>query len=86
MRRDVNEATANAAGKFIDFLIQPEQQKVFVQYGFRPTHGNIDLVSVANSPWNQGIPGAQVNPQISTLAAPQPSVLGEIKRLWQRVQ
>lgn len=86
VRRDVNEATANAAGKFIDFLIQPEQQKVFVQYGFRPTHGNIDLVSVANSPWNQGIPGAQVNPQISTLAAPQPSVLGEIKRLWQRVQ
>ncbi|WP_293058689.1 substrate-binding domain-containing protein [Okeania sp. SIO2B3] len=86
VRRDVNGATANAAGKFIDFLTQPEQQKVFVQYGFRPTHGNIDLLSVANSPWNQNIPGAQVNPQISTLPAPQPSVLGEIQKLWQRVQ
>ncbi len=63
-----------------------DQKKVFVQYGFRPTHGNIDLLSVANSPWNQNIPGAEVNPQISTLPAPQPSVLGEIKRLWQRVQ
>ncbi|NEN88378.1 MAG: ABC transporter substrate-binding protein [Okeania sp. SIO3H1] len=86
VRRDVNGATANAAGKFVDFLTQPEQQKVFVQYGFRPTHGNIDLLSVTNSPWNQNIPGAQVNPQITTLPAPQPSVLGEIQKLWQRVQ
>jgi len=86
VRQNVNGATANAAGKFVDFLTQPEQQKVFVQYAFRPTHGNIDLLSVANSPWNQNIPGAQVNPQISTLPAPQPSVLAEIQRLWQRVQ
>lgn len=86
VRRDVNQATASAASKFVDFLIQPEQQKVFVQYGFRPTKGNIDLLSVANSPWNQNIPGAQVQPQISILPAPEPSVLGEIQRLWQRVQ
>ncbi|MCL2925473.1 MAG: hypothetical protein MGF17_12875 [Trichodesmium sp. MAG_R04] len=86
IRRDINEATANASDKFVDFLIQLEQQKVFVQYDFRPTSGNIDLLSVVNSPWNQNIPGAQVNPQISALAAPPLSVLGEIKRLWQRVQ
>ncbi|MGD1804436.1 substrate-binding domain-containing protein [Dapis sp. BLCC M126] len=86
VRQNVNGATANAAGKFVDFLTQPEQQKLFVQYGFRPTHGNIDLLSVANSPWNQNIPGAQVNPQVDTLPALQPSVLGEIQRLWQRVQ
>ncbi|WP_155994366.1 hypothetical protein [Trichodesmium erythraeum] len=47
---------------------------------------NIDLLSVANISWNQNIPGAQVNLQVYTVAAPQPSVLGEIKGLWQGVQ
>lgn len=86
VRPDVNQATAKAASKFIDFLILPEQQKVFVEYGFRPILDNLDLKSVANSPWNQNIPGARVNPQVSTLPTPKTQALGEIKRLWERVR
>ncbi|EAW38484.1 M48 family metalloprotease [Lyngbya sp. PCC 8106] len=85
LRHHVNLRTAHAASKFVDFLSEPEQQKVFVQYGFRPVNSNVNLESVANSPWNQHIPGAQVNPQISVLDAPQPNELREIQRLWQRV-
>jgi ABC-type molybdate transport system substrate-binding protein len=86
LRPDVSQATAKAASKFIDFLTLPEQQKLFVEYGFRSILNNLELKSVANSPWNQNIPGAQVNPQTSTLPTPKTEVLGEIKRLWERVR
>ncbi len=85
VRQDVDGAKANAARTFISFLTEPAQQKVFVQYGFRPTSGGIDLRAVPNSPWNQTIPGAEVNPPVKTMPAPKSQVLGEIQRLWQRV-
>ncbi|MCA1991820.1 MAG: substrate-binding domain-containing protein, partial [Coleofasciculus sp. S288] len=85
VRHDVNETTANAARKFISFLSEPEQQQVFVQYGFRPTRGDINLESVPHSPWSQTIPGVEVNPPVKTVPTPNTQVLGEIQRLWQRV-
>ncbi len=84
VRENVDSATANAAKKFITFLTEPNQQKVFVQYGFRPASNSINLQSVPNSPWSQAIPGAEVNPAVKTLPAPKPMLLGEIQRLWQR--
>jgi ABC-type sulfate transport system substrate-binding protein len=85
VRQDVDSVTTNAARKFVSFLTEPEQQKVFVQYGFRPASNGINLQSIPNSPWSQNIPGAEVNPPVKTLLAPKAQTLGEIQRLWQRV-
>ncbi|MCG6138362.1 MAG: substrate-binding domain-containing protein [Nostoc sp. LLA-1] len=85
VRHNVDANTANAARKFLDFLTQPEQQAVFVQYGFRPVNNTVDVTAVANSPWNQNIPGAEVQPNITLLPAPNPQAIAEIQRLWERV-
>jgi ABC-type sulfate transport system substrate-binding protein len=84
VNRDVDGTTANAARKFLDFITQPEQQNIFVQYGFRPVNNSVDLKSLPNSPWNQNIPGAEVKPNLQTLPPPNPQVINEIQRLWQR--
>ncbi|MGK7891010.1 MAG: extracellular solute-binding protein [Leptolyngbyaceae cyanobacterium] len=83
--RDVNNATADAAQTFVDFLTDPEQQAVFVEFGFRPADASIDLTAVPNSPWSQNIPGAEIAPP-STVPAPDETTLGEIVRQWQRAQ
>ncbi len=85
VRRDVGERKAKAAQEFINFITQPEQQKVFVKYGFRPIIEGIDLSSVPNSPWAQNIPGTEVNPSLKTLPPPNPQQVREMQRLWQRV-
>ncbi len=84
VRRDVDDSTANAAKKFLDFLTQPEQQAVLVQYGFRPVNNSVDLKAVPNSPWSKNIPGAEVKPTVQTLPPPNADALGEIQRLWER--
>ncbi|MFP3435665.1 hypothetical protein SB781_38545, partial [Paraburkholderia sp. SIMBA_061] len=63
----------------------PEQQAIFIQYGFRPAISGIDLSSVPNSPWGHNIPGAAINPQNQVLSTPNSQELAEIQRLWQRV-
>jgi len=83
-KRNIDNSQAEAARKFIDFLAQPEQQAVFVQYGFRPVANNLDLKVVPNSPWNQNIPGAEVKPNVDAIASPNNEILSEIKRLWER--
>ena len=83
-KRNIDNNQAEAARKFIDFLVQPEQQSVFVQYGFRPINGNIDLKTVPNSPWNQNIPGVEIKPNVQEIASPNAELLSEIKRLWER--
>lgn len=83
VRRNIGDGTADAARQFLDFLTQPEQQAVFAQYGFRPANGSLDLRSVPNSPWNQNIPGAAVNPP-GVAPVPDRAALEEIVRLWQR--
>ncbi len=83
-KRDIDNSQADAARKFIDFMAQPEQQAVFVQYGFRPINSNLDLKTVPNSPWNQNIPGVEIKPNVQTITSPNAEVLSEIKRLWER--
>ncbi|NJO42548.1 MAG: ABC transporter substrate-binding protein [Cyanobacteria bacterium CRU_2_1] len=83
VRRDVGSGTAKAARQFLDFLTQPAQQELFVQYGFRPIINSIDLRSVPSSPWSQDIPGVEVNlPNV--IPPPDRTTLSEIVRLWQR--
>lgn len=84
VRRDVDQGSAEAAKKFLDFLTQPEQQSVFVQYGFRPVNTSVDLQSVPNSPWNQNIPGAEIKPTGKTVPPPDTQTLSEIQRQWER--
>ncbi|AFY43866.1 extracellular solute-binding protein [Nostoc sp. PCC 7107] len=84
VRRDVDAGTAKAAKQFLDFLTQPEQQAVFIQYGFRPVNNNVDLKTVPNSPWSQNIPGAEVNPSVKILPPPDIQIITEIQRQWER--
>ncbi|MBD2495345.1 substrate-binding domain-containing protein [Nostoc sp. FACHB-280] len=84
VRRDVEAATAKAAKQFLDFLTQPEQQAVFVRYGFRPVNNNIDLKTVPNSPWSQNIPGAEIKPSVKILPPPDSKTITEIQRQWER--
>ena len=86
VRQGVEERTAQAAREFVEFLREPEQQEVFVQYGFRPIEASLDLQSVANSLWNQNIPGAEVNPAVEIIQPPNTEIIGEIQRLWERSQ
>ncbi|MEB3293782.1 MAG: substrate-binding domain-containing protein [Synechococcales bacterium] len=77
-------ATADAAKQFVNFLTQPEQQKVFVQYGFRPVNPQVDLQTVPNSPWNQNLPGVQLNPPGQVLTSPNWETQIEVVRQWER--
>lgn len=86
VRREVDGGTALAAKKFVEFLTQPAQQAVFVQYGFRPVNSSIDLKSVPNSPWQQNIPGVQVNPPGQLIPPPDSGAIAEIQRLWERAK
>ena len=82
--RGVDKITAEIAQEFLDFLTQPEQQTVFVQFGFRPIGGSLDLRAVPDSPWAQRIPGAEVVPPSTVSTTPDQQTLSEIIRLWQR--
>ncbi|PSF38917.1 ABC transporter substrate-binding protein [Aphanothece hegewaldii CCALA 016] len=84
VRRDVGGKEAKAAQKFIEFLREPEQQKIFIKYGFRPVINGIDLQTVPNSPWTQNIPGSELNPPVNTVQVPNSQTIGEIQRLWNR--
>ncbi|MEM9806646.1 MAG: substrate-binding domain-containing protein [Cyanobacteria bacterium P01_D01_bin.56] len=84
VRRDISGGEAKAAREFIDFLVAPDQQAVFVQHGFRPMNTNVDLNSVPNSPWSKNIPGAATNPPGKVGSPPDRSVVEEVIRQWQR--
>ncbi len=84
VQRNVSKPEAKAGSKFVDFLREKEQQEIFIQYGFRPIQENIDLKSVYNSPWNQNIPGAALNPSVTIKPAPKEQEISEIQKLWQR--
>ncbi|HHP7230987.1 MAG TPA: extracellular solute-binding protein, partial [Xenococcaceae cyanobacterium] len=84
--QDINQGTAKAASKFIDFITQPKQQEIFVQYGFRPVIPDLDVASVPNSPWGQNIPGAMSNPAIKPEKPANSQEIAEIQRLWSRVR
>lgn len=84
VRREIEPRTADAARTFLEFLTAPAQQAVLVQHGFRPVNAAVDVRSIANSPWRQNIPGAEVSPPGQRLPPPEPQVLTEINRLWER--
>ena len=84
--RDISHRTARAARTFIEFLVDPQQQTVFVKFGFRPAVSSVDLASVSTSPWTQDIPGAEIDPVTRATQPPDRQVTGEIQRLWQRAQ
>ena len=84
--RNIDGGEAKAARTWLDFLRAPEQQQVFVQYGFRPTNDQVKVDQVANSPWQQNIPGAEVDPQGRVMEAPGRAAIAELIRQWQRSQ
>ncbi len=86
VKRNISSYEQEMAATFVDFLLQPEQQAVFVQHGFRPTQSGLDLQSVPNSPWGQGIPGAEIQLSSRILPLPNEDSIAEIKRLWERSQ
>jgi len=86
MKNDVRRGEAEAAQDFVEFLLAPEQQTVFVQFGFRPMSSDVDLQSVPNSPWSQGIPGAEVTPSSQVINPPDRQTVNELILLWQRSQ
>ncbi len=80
----VDSRQVRAAQQFIEFLLQPPQQTIFVRYGFRPAISGINLKQVPNSPWVQDIPGVQVEPNITVNPPATVQVLGEVQRMWER--
>ena len=84
VRRNVDNRTAKAAQKFLDFLLEDEPQKIFARYGFRPVVKGIQLNSITNSPWVENIPGVELNPPVTTVNPPNPQVINEIQRIWNR--
>lgn len=86
VKRNVDRREAEAAQKFLAYLTQPAQQEVFIQHGFRPIDGSLDLTSVANSPWSENIPGAAIAPANQAQAAPSEDSIRELVRTWQRAQ
>lgn len=84
VRREISSGEAEAARQFLDFLLEPDQQAVFVQHGFRAANPAVDLNTVPNSPWSQGIPGAETDPATQIIPLPSQEVTAEIKRLWDR--
>lgn len=85
VQQNTSKSVAQAANKFIEYLTQPEQQAVFIEYGFRPVTSGIDLSSISNSPWSQNIPGSTSNLTVTKKQAPTSEEIAEIQRLWNRV-
>ncbi len=86
VRRNVSGGQARAARKFLDFLTQAPGQTTLAQHGFRPFNTNVNLETIPNTPWKQGVPGALLQPKSQIVSPPNPQVLGEIQRQWERSQ
>ncbi|PSN12949.1 ABC transporter substrate-binding protein [filamentous cyanobacterium CCP5] len=84
VRQGVSRAEAKAGQTLIDFLRRPEQQQVFVQFGFRPVSGDTDIQQVPGSPWAENIPGAEANPTSQIMEPPERELVTDVIRLWQR--
>ncbi|MBL1208740.1 substrate-binding domain-containing protein [Geminocystis sp. GBBB08] len=83
VKKNVSKSEAKSARKFLDFLTANEQQTIFAEYGFRPII-NLELKSLANTPWNQNIPGVEINPSITINSSPNSDVINEIQKVWYR--
>lgn len=84
LRPQVSGGQRRSAQAFLRFLGEPDQQAVFVAYGFRPLDPALDLTTVPRSPWAETIPGAQT--QLSGSLAPgidRPTLNSLVQR-WQQ--
>ncbi len=84
VRRNVSAGEAEAARQWLNFLTQPDQQALFVQFGFRPMDDTTDVKSVTNSPWQNAIPGIEAELAVKTTSAPDRQSTSELIRQWQR--
>lgn len=84
--RGVDRGETQAASKFLNYLTQPPQQEVFIQHGFRPIDPQSDVTQVANSPWQETIPGALAQPPSNAQPAPREQERQELIRTWQRAK
>lgn len=84
LQKDVDDQTAYAAQQFLDYITQPKQQEIFIQSGFRPVKNSLDLKTVPSSPWARNIPGVEVQVPGQIIPSPDPQVLTEIQRVWER--
>lgn len=82
VNQNIPKNVIKAANRFVEYLAQPEQQQVFVKYGFRPTISEIDFSTVSNSPWSKNIPGAMSNPKVKTIEPPNFQEISELQQLW----
>jgi ABC-type molybdate transport system substrate-binding protein len=82
--RHSNAAQTAAAQKWIDFLLQTQGQTALAQHGFRPVNPQVNLSAIPNTPWKQGIPGADLKPTSQIVPPPSQPVLDEIQRQWER--
>lgn len=85
VRRQVDEQAAQKAREFIDYLSQPNQQKIFIQYGFRPVHPDVNLENNATALWQQNT-GIELKPKAQVMDSPTVPALKEAGRLWERSQ
>ncbi|QUY41800.1 substrate-binding domain-containing protein [Acaryochloris marina] len=85
VRRQVDEPMAKKARDFIEYLSQPDQQKVFIEYGFRPVHPDVKLENNATALWKQNT-GVLLKPKAQVVDPPAVTVLRELGRLWERSQ
>ncbi|ABW27054.1 substrate-binding domain-containing protein [Acaryochloris marina] len=85
VRRQVDEPTAQKAQDFIDYLSQPAQQKILIEYGFRPVHPDVKLEENATALWKQDT-GIALKPKAQVMDSPTVPVLKEVGRLWERSQ
>ena len=83
-RENVSKNEAKKAQKFIDFLLENEQQVILSQYGFRPVNDTVDLSSLSDSIWQQSESGVQVRPTIEIIPSPKFGTLEEIQNTWQK--
>lgn len=86
VRRQIDRGEVKSARQFLDFLLDSEQQAIFVQHGFRAANPEVDLTTVPNSPWSQEIPGAETDPTAQMISLPSQAITAEIKRSWARSQ
>lgn len=78
-------ATVRAGRSFLKFLQEPQQQQVFVTYGFRPTDDTVELTTVPNSPWSAKIPGAQADPPGAVEPALETTTRAALVQAWQQL-
>jgi ABC-type molybdate transport system substrate-binding protein len=83
LKDEIDKATAKAAQNFLDFLKTEEQQKIFAKYGFRPIT-NLDLSTLLDTPWNQNIPGVEIQLPSQLQDPSNSEVMNEIRKIWNR--